>query len=181
MNTQRFTSAYYDWTHGWHGFFVAYALIAIFSLAGLRRARAGLDQYGYWPFTSLATLVAVGLLSELIQWILGTWLHLQLAGVFGDLVGAIILMGGGFVGGLYWASRGRPLKAVHGRGAVVFDGTDAQRHTRRLNADAKRGALEPLRWPVSRFRPRTRPSISNSWAPRVPARVPRCGSSSMAR
>jgi type IV secretory pathway TraG/TraD family ATPase VirD4 len=144
MNTQRFTSAYYDWTHGWHGFFVAYALIAIFSLAGLRRARAGLDQYGYWPFTSLATLVAVGLLSELIQWILGSWFHVQLAGVFGDLVGAVILMCGGLVGGMYWGSRGRPLKTVHGRGAVVFDGTEAQRHTRRLNAEAKRGALEPL-------------------------------------
>jgi uncharacterized protein (DUF1330 family) len=24
MNTQRLTSTYYDWTHGWHGFLIAF-------------------------------------------------------------------------------------------------------------------------------------------------------------
>jgi hypothetical protein len=28
MNTQRLTSAYYDWTHGWHGYHVPYAFVS---------------------------------------------------------------------------------------------------------------------------------------------------------
>ena len=51
MNTQRLTSTYYDWTHGWHGFLVAYLIIALFSLAGLKRGHAAPQQYAYWPFT----------------------------------------------------------------------------------------------------------------------------------
>jgi hypothetical protein len=37
MNTQRLTSTYYDWTHGWHGFLILYLLIATFSIVGLKR------------------------------------------------------------------------------------------------------------------------------------------------
>lgn len=111
MNTQRFTSAYADLTHGWHGFFVGYALIAIFSLAGFKRGRAGFDQYFYWPFTSLATMVAIGLSQEVLTWALGKFFNLHLAGVFADLVGVLFIMLGGFVGGPYWAARGQPLKS----------------------------------------------------------------------
>jgi Type IV secretion-system coupling protein DNA-binding domain len=143
MNTHRLTSAYYDLTHGWHGFVMIYALIAIFSLAGLKRAHAGLNQYLYWPITSLINLVVVGLLLEVFKWLLRNF-NLQLAGIFTDLVGVMFFMFGGFAGGMYWAARGQPLKPMHGRGAVVFDGADAKRHTRRLNADAKRGAAAPL-------------------------------------
>jgi type IV secretory pathway TraG/TraD family ATPase VirD4 len=143
MNTQRLTSTYYDLTHGWHGFLVFYVLIAIFSLAGLKRAHAGLNHYMYWPITSLITLVVVGLLLEVFRWLLGKF-NLPLAGIFSDLSGVIFIMFGGFAGGMYWAARGQPLKPIHGRGAMVFDGADAKRHTRRLNADAKRGATAPL-------------------------------------
>ena len=52
----------------------------------------------------------------------------------------MFIMFGGFAGGMYWAARGQPLKATHGRGAVVFDGAEAQRHARRLKSEAKRGA-----------------------------------------
>jgi type IV secretory pathway TraG/TraD family ATPase VirD4 len=45
---------------------------------------------------------------------------------------------------MYWAARGQPLKAMHGRGAMVFDGAEAQRHARRLNSNAKRGGFAPL-------------------------------------
>jgi type IV secretory pathway TraG/TraD family ATPase VirD4 len=144
MNTQRLTSTYYDWTHGWHGFLILYLLIAAFSLVGLKQGRASLRQYLFSPITSLLTLVAVGLLSEILNWILGTFLKLQLSGVYRDLVSIVIIMLGGFVGGMYWAARGQPLKAMHGRGAVVFDGAEAQRHARRLNSNAKRGAAAPL-------------------------------------
>jgi hypothetical protein len=143
MNTHRLTSAYYDLTHGWHGFVVFYVLIAIFSLAGLKRAHAGLNQYLHWPITSLITLVVVGLLLEVFKWLWGKC-NLQLAGIFTELVSVIFIMFGGFAGGMYWAARGQPLKPAHGRGAVVFDGADAKRHTRRLKADAKRGAAPPL-------------------------------------
>src|SRR5271166_3450003 len=136
MNTQRLVSEYYDLTHGWHGFLLFYILIAVFSLAGLKRGRAGLDQYFYWPFTSLATMVVVGLLLELLEWILRQFFSLHFGGIYSDLVGVIFIMMGGGLGGLYWAARGQPLKAIHGRGAVVVDGADAERHTRRLNAQA---------------------------------------------
>jgi type IV secretory pathway TraG/TraD family ATPase VirD4 len=144
MSTQRFTSAYYDLTHGWHGFVLLYVLIAVFSLAGLKRGRAGFDQYFYWPFTSLATMVVVGFSLELLRWLLEKFFNVHFEGVFADLIGALIVMLGGFVGGIYWAARGQPLSPLHGRGAVVFDGIEAERHTRRLNADAKRGALATL-------------------------------------
>jgi hypothetical protein len=66
MNTQRLTSIYYDLTHGWYGLVLFYVLIAVFSLAGLERSRADLNQYVYWPLTSVFTLVAVGLLLEVL-------------------------------------------------------------------------------------------------------------------
>jgi type IV secretory pathway TraG/TraD family ATPase VirD4 len=53
-------------------------------------------------------------------------------------------MFGGIAGGMYWAARGQPLKAMHGRGAVVFDGAEAQRHAHRLNSNNKRGSAAPL-------------------------------------
>ena len=36
---------YYYLTHGVHGFVTLYVLIALFSLAGLKRARATFDKY----------------------------------------------------------------------------------------------------------------------------------------
>jgi type IV secretory pathway TraG/TraD family ATPase VirD4 len=144
MNTQRLTSTYYDLTHGWHGFVIIYLLITVFSLVGLKRGRASSQHYLFSPITSLLTLVAVGLLMEILTWFLGKFLNLKLTGVYGDLVSIVIIMFGGFAGGMYWAARGQPLKAMHGRGAVVFDGAEAQRHARRLNSNAKRGAAAPL-------------------------------------
>jgi type IV secretory pathway TraG/TraD family ATPase VirD4 len=144
MNTQRLTSTYYDWTHGWHGFLVLYLAVAVFSIIGLRRGRASAEQYLFSPITSLLTLVVVGLLMEILNWILEKFLSLQLSGVYGNLFSIVMIMFGGFAGGMYWASRGQPLKAMHGRGAVVFDGPEAQRQARRLNSNAKRGAGAPL-------------------------------------
>jgi type IV secretory pathway TraG/TraD family ATPase VirD4 len=144
MNTQRLTSTYYDLTHGWHGLVLFYVLIAVFSLAGLKRSRAGLNQYLYWPLTSVFTLVAVGLLLEVLGWIVDKFFNLHFVGIYRDLLSVIFIMFGGFAGGAYWAARGQPLKATHGRGAVVFDGADAQRQVRRLKSEAKRAAEVPL-------------------------------------
>jgi hypothetical protein len=55
-------SCYHDLTHGWHGIVRLYVLIAVFSLAGLKRGRANLEQCFFWPFSTAATLVVVGLL-----------------------------------------------------------------------------------------------------------------------
>ncbi|MEO7208588.1 MAG: hypothetical protein ABI145_17930 [Steroidobacteraceae bacterium] len=84
MNTQRLTSTYYDWTHGWHGFVILYLLISVFSLVGLKRGRANPQQYLFSPITSVLTLVVVGLLMEILNWILGKLFSLQLSGVYGD-------------------------------------------------------------------------------------------------
>jgi type IV secretory pathway TraG/TraD family ATPase VirD4 len=144
MNTQRLTSTYYDLTHGWHGFVIIYLLIAVFSIVGLKRGRASPEQYLFSPITSLLTLVAVGLLLELSNWVCTKVFGVHLVGMFGALFTVIFIMMGGFLGGLYWAARGQPLKAIRGRGAVVFDGPEAQRHARRLNSNARRGAAAPL-------------------------------------
>ena len=144
MNTQRLTSTFYDLTHGWHGLILFYVLIAVFSLAGLKRGRASSGQYVAWPFTSVATMLVVGLLSELPNLLLKSFFHLQLSGIFEALVNVLFVMFGGFVGGLFWSTRANPLKSTHSRGAVVFDGADAQRHLRRLKSEAKRGDQEPL-------------------------------------
>jgi type IV secretory pathway TraG/TraD family ATPase VirD4 len=139
----RLTSTYYDLTHGWHGFLLLYILIAVFSLVGLKRARAGLYQYAFWPLTSILTLVVVGLLLELSGWILKTF-DVPLVGIFRVLFSVLFIMAGGFFGGLFWAARGQPLKATHGRGAVVFDGPDAKRQVRWLKSQGNRSAEEPL-------------------------------------
>jgi hypothetical protein len=44
-----------------HGFLLLYAIIALFELAGLRRGRGTLQSYLYWPLTSLATMVVIGI------------------------------------------------------------------------------------------------------------------------
>jgi hypothetical protein len=44
---------YYDLTHGVHGFILLYVIIALFQFAGMRRGRATLEQYCFWPFSSL--------------------------------------------------------------------------------------------------------------------------------
>ena len=143
MNTQRITSTSYGLTHDWSGFLSIYVVIAIFFLIGLKRGRASPEKYLFSPFTSLLTLVIVGLLMELLKLVLEK-LGVHLAGIFENLISLLMLMFGGFAGGLYWAARGQPSKATHGRGAVVFDGAEAQRHARRLNSNARRGAAAPL-------------------------------------
>jgi hypothetical protein len=70
MNSQHFTSTYYDLTHGWRGFVVMYVLISLFSLASLKRSHAAVEAYFFWPFTSLATMVVVGLSRGRFRWIL---------------------------------------------------------------------------------------------------------------
>ena len=89
-------------------------------------------------------MVVVGLSFELLLWVLGKFFNLHFTGIFADLLGVLFIMMGGGLGGLYWAARGQPLKPIHGRGAVVFDGADAQRQVRRLKSEAKRGAEAPL-------------------------------------
>jgi hypothetical protein len=89
-------------------------------------------------------MFAVGVLSELPKIVLKSFFNLQLSGIFEVLVNVLFIMLGGFLGGLFWAPRGQSLKPAHGPGAVVFDGAEAQRHARRLNSNARRGAAAPL-------------------------------------
>src|SRR5271170_6003174 len=121
MNTQRLTSAYADLTHGWHGVILFYVLIAAFSLLGLKRGRAGVRHYLFWPITSLFTLVGIAPILGTLHWLLEK-LGLPLLGMAQALSTAILTMFGGFLGGMFWAEYNKPLKATHGRGAVVFDG-----------------------------------------------------------
>lgn len=144
MNTPRLIATYDDLTHGWHGVVVFYLLIAVFFLAGLKRARASYRQYFYWPVTSVIALIMVGWSLEVFHWALGRFFNLHLQGVDQDLVAVVFVMMGGFLGGKYWAARGQPVRIIHRRGAVVFDGAAAKGLTRRLLSRAKRGTA-PLR------------------------------------
>lgn len=144
MDTQRITSAYDSWTHGWHGFLLGYALVAFFFFLGLKRARASRQQYWFGPLTALIALFVIGALIALFQWMLRSAFNVPLPGAFQGVVTALIVMFGGFAGGLFWASRGGSLKAVHARGAVVVQGGEAQKQARGLERQAKRGAVPSL-------------------------------------
>jgi type IV secretory pathway TraG/TraD family ATPase VirD4 len=125
------TTTYYNLTHGWHGFVLAYGVIAVFSLAGLKRGQANARHYLFWPITSLFTLVAIAILLS-VMWMITSHYGLTPTWPIQNLLSVIVLMMGGAFGGLYWATRGRPLQPLHARGAVVFDGADAQKQTRKL-------------------------------------------------
>jgi type IV secretory pathway TraG/TraD family ATPase VirD4 len=140
-------SRYYDLTHGWHGLIALYILIAMFSFAGLRRGRAGLEQYFFWPFSTMATLVVVGLVVEALSWALSKFAGFNTGAGGVNIFAVVLYMIGGFVGGLYWAGRGRPLADTHGRGAMVIDGAAAQAATTKLRAKAK--TLPPSQVPLT--------------------------------
>ena len=140
-------SRYYDLTHGWHGIVMLYVLIAVFSLAGLRRGRAALEQYFFWPFSTMATLVVVGLLVEFLSWALSSLAGVHVGDIGENALAIVVYMFGGFLGGLYWAKRGRPLGAIVGRGAMVLDGAAAQAATHKLRVKAQ--ALPPSQIPLT--------------------------------
>ncbi len=140
-------SRYYDLKHGWHGIVMLYVLIAVFSLAGLKRGRAGLEQYFFWPFSTMATLVVAGLLVEFLSWALSSLAGVHVGDIGENALAIVVYMFGGFLGGLYWAKRGRPLGAIVGRGAMVLDGAAAQAATTKLRVKAQ--ALPPSQIPLT--------------------------------
>jgi type IV secretory pathway TraG/TraD family ATPase VirD4 len=140
-------SRYYELTHGWHGILTLYVLIAVFSFAGLRRGRATLAQYFFWPFTTMATLVVVGLGIQALVWALTRFAGVHFGDIGENAFAVAVAMIGGFVGGLYWARRGRPLADILGRGAMVFDRAAAQQATQKLRAMATR--LPPAQIPLT--------------------------------
>jgi type IV secretory pathway TraG/TraD family ATPase VirD4 len=146
LNTAKLNALIYTWTHGMKGLALLYLVIAVFSLAGLKRGRASLRQYLAWPVTTLATAVVVGIAVEVILLALDKFAGLAFGGS-PLLLQVVLYMFGGFLGGLYWAKRGQPLASVERRGAIVFDGDVAQRHTRKLRAMAR--GLAPEQMPLT--------------------------------
>ena len=146
MNTANLNALIYTWTHGTKGLVLLYAIIAVFSLAGLKRGRASLRQYIAWPVTTLATLVVVGLATQFLLWVLEKFAGLTFGG--NPLILPLVLyMFGGFLGGLYWSKRGQPLASIERRGAMVFDGGAAQVATSKLRNKARR--LPPAQMPLT--------------------------------
>ena len=143
MTTPQSTSIFYHLTHGWGTFWLLYLLVALLSFVGLKRSRAPVESYVYWPLTSLATMVVVIVVGAVLQG--GLALLFKVPDFLGVCLNVLFIMAGGYLGGCYWAARGAPLKGIHGRGAVVFDGADAERHARRLDAEASRSPSTPLR------------------------------------
>jgi hypothetical protein len=78
---------------------------------------------GMLRMPSMATMVVVvGLSVSVLLWVLETWAGLK-SPYAKDLVGLCVVMLGGFLGGVFWAVRGRTRVAAAGRGAMVFDGS----------------------------------------------------------
>ena len=142
---RHFHALYEEWTHGTRALVVLYAIIAAFSLIGLARGKARAYSYMIWPVTTLVTTVVVALVSAAVDMI-----YRSLAPRHPAIDQAIVMlctyMFGGFLGGLYWARRERGLEPVERRGAMVYDGDQAQRATRKLVSRAARRApqLTPL-------------------------------------
>lgn len=136
----------YTWTHGARGFLVAYGIIALFMVAGLKHGRARARLYLALPLLALPTLVVVGLSAEVIFWALERFAHFTFGPnqIFPAL---LFFMAGGFVGGLYWAKRGKPLTPIERRGALVVDGGAAQVATNKLRSKAQR--LPPAQMPLT--------------------------------
>ena len=125
MNLAPLDALIYTWTHGTRGFLLAYGLIGMFMIAGLKQGNARARLYLAIPILALPTLVVVGVSLEILFWALERFGHVT----FGRnqiLPALVVFMAGGFFGGLYWARRGQPREAVQGRGAMVIDGTAAQ-------------------------------------------------------
>lgn len=98
------------WTHGTRGLVLLYAIFAVASLAGLKQGRATTRAYVLWPFTTLVTLFVVGLASEFILAALSKLIgQTSTAKALASLA---LYIAGGFLGGLFWARRGRPLAAI---------------------------------------------------------------------
>jgi type IV secretory pathway TraG/TraD family ATPase VirD4 len=113
----------------------------------LKRARASFEHYVVWPFTAFVTMVVVGLSTEIVVWALGKFAGVRRDSFGANVIVVIVIMLGGYVGGLYWATRGRPLAAGQGRGAVVADGAAAQVATSKLfktKAKGQAAAVLPL-------------------------------------
>jgi hypothetical protein len=109
-----------EYTRGWHGFAIAYALVGACGVAALIRSRAPLEHYIGWPFVALLTLVIAAFAEELLlrglnQVIPGARPAIDIP------VSLAVLMGSGFLGGLYWATRRGRVGTRHGRGAVVHE------------------------------------------------------------
>lgn len=130
------TATYYSLTHGWHGFFLAYGIIALFSLAGLKRGQANGRHYLFWPLTSLFTFVGV-FVAMGVAWMITSHYRMTPSCPMQNLMSVIIMMMGGGLGGYWWATRGRVLQPIQGRGAVVFDGAEAQKQTRKLGKSTR--------------------------------------------
>ncbi len=134
MNAAHHDTLIHAWTHGTRGLVLLYAIFAAASFAGLKQGRATARAYVLWPFTTLVTLFVVGLASEFIISALS-----KLIGetpTAKNIAALALYVAGGFLGGLFWARRGRPLAAIERRGAMLFDGQAAQRETRKLRAKA---------------------------------------------
>jgi type IV secretory pathway TraG/TraD family ATPase VirD4 len=125
------------WSEGTRGWLLLYGLVALFSFAGLRRGKANGLAYILWPFTSVATLIVGGVVSEAI-----VWLTVKATGLTILDTSHILMLGlymlTAFIGGLYWAKRAQPhTVAGERRGALVLDGAHAQRRTEKLRSKAK--------------------------------------------
>ena len=139
MNPTAHLNAIIDtWTHGTKGFVVLYGLIAVFSLGGLIRGKATLRAYVLWPVTTMVTLVVVVIVTQALLWAAG-----QFGGFsFGAdpmrelLVPLVLSMGGGFLGGWFWARQAQPLASIERRGARVFDGAAVHGASQKLRAKA---------------------------------------------
>jgi len=112
---------FYEYSHGGHALLLAYVLVGACVLAGLIRSRASLGHYIAWPLVTVPTLAVAALAEWVIESVMAGLMHLRLSAFPDSVVDLTVLMGTGFAGGLYWATRGAARGMRHRRGAVVYE------------------------------------------------------------
>ena len=136
-------------THGFLGFELAFALMAVSTYAGLIRHRAHWTHYYRWPLPGIVIM----LICALIFWLLFGWMpgaDTAIVGILRILVGLVLFPLFGYTLGETLAEDEASPPPEHRRGTVVS------------RAAPRPPAARPAsRSPVSRSPRRTRPSTSS--------------------
>ena len=125
--------------HGTKALVLLYVILAAASLAGLQQGRARASAYVFWPFTTLVTMVVVMIADVLVFGVVDKLAGADLSDHWYVVLPFLLICG--FIGGLAWAEKGKPLETIERRGAMLFDGETAQRAMRKRRAKTGSGPV----------------------------------------
>ncbi|MGH8207876.1 MAG: type IV secretion system DNA-binding domain-containing protein, partial [Steroidobacteraceae bacterium] len=110
---------WFTYTHGWHGLLLGYVFVGAFVVFGLVRARASVGHYIGVPIVAVPTLLVAGLAAAVVRRVLASIPHVTLGDTTQTAASVLVVIGVGYLGGRYWATRSSRRDTQHRRGAVV--------------------------------------------------------------